>query len=178
MYLLCVDEYYRVNVLRWTGIDLIIGGKLLCTFNTRSFFFDRPQTTRPSFLNDQFEVGHQKHYENLQLLKKMTDQWCRKVKKWEGEVVIGVDNLPSPGIGLTEVPKKIVLGWGAVQWPSAFSPSRFRHHCRVNWGRSKKMTDQFEAGWSCTTGLDFNAYFRKKKFLKKIEQSDTTELQL
>jgi len=26
MYLLCVDEYYRVNVLRWTGIDLIIGG--------------------------------------------------------------------------------------------------------------------------------------------------------
>ena len=38
MYLLCVDEYYRVNVLRWTGIDLIIGGKLLCTFNTSSFF--------------------------------------------------------------------------------------------------------------------------------------------
>jgi hypothetical protein len=27
MYLLCVDEYYRVNVLRWTGIDLIVGGK-------------------------------------------------------------------------------------------------------------------------------------------------------
>ena len=26
MYLLCVDEYYRVNVLRWTGIDLIVGG--------------------------------------------------------------------------------------------------------------------------------------------------------
>ena len=38
MYLLCVDEYYRVNVLRWTGIDLIIGGKLLCTFNKSSFF--------------------------------------------------------------------------------------------------------------------------------------------
>lgn len=26
MYMLCVDEYYRVNVLKWTGIDLIIGG--------------------------------------------------------------------------------------------------------------------------------------------------------
>merc|ERR1712077_11500 len=26
MYLLCVDEYYRVSVLRWTGIDLIVGG--------------------------------------------------------------------------------------------------------------------------------------------------------
>ena len=27
MYLLCVDEYYRVSVLKWTGIDLIVGGK-------------------------------------------------------------------------------------------------------------------------------------------------------
>ncbi len=27
MYLLCVDEYYRVSVLRWTGIDLIVGGE-------------------------------------------------------------------------------------------------------------------------------------------------------
>ena len=26
MYLLCVDEYYRVSVLRWTGIDLIVSG--------------------------------------------------------------------------------------------------------------------------------------------------------
>ena len=28
MYLLCVDEYYRVSVLKWTGIDLIVAGKL------------------------------------------------------------------------------------------------------------------------------------------------------
>jgi len=28
MYLLCVDEYYRVSVLRWTGIDLIVAGNL------------------------------------------------------------------------------------------------------------------------------------------------------
>lgn len=28
MYLLCVDDYYRVSVLRWTGIDLIIAGAL------------------------------------------------------------------------------------------------------------------------------------------------------
>ena len=27
MYLLCVDDYYRVSVLRWTGIDLIVAGK-------------------------------------------------------------------------------------------------------------------------------------------------------
>jgi len=28
MYLLCVDEYYRVSVLKWTGIDLIVAGLL------------------------------------------------------------------------------------------------------------------------------------------------------
>ena len=28
MYLLCVDEYYRVSVLKWTGIDLIVAGEL------------------------------------------------------------------------------------------------------------------------------------------------------
>jgi hypothetical protein len=28
MYLLCVDDYYRVSVLRWTGIDLIVAGAL------------------------------------------------------------------------------------------------------------------------------------------------------
>ena len=27
MYLLCVNEYYRVSVLRWTGIVLIVAGK-------------------------------------------------------------------------------------------------------------------------------------------------------
>ena len=27
MYLLCVDEYYRVSVLKWTGIDLIVAGE-------------------------------------------------------------------------------------------------------------------------------------------------------
>ena len=27
MYLLCVDEYYRVSVLKWTGIGLIFSGK-------------------------------------------------------------------------------------------------------------------------------------------------------
>ena len=26
MYLLCINEYYRVSVLRWTGLDLIISG--------------------------------------------------------------------------------------------------------------------------------------------------------
>jgi len=26
MYLLCINEYYRVSVLRWTGIDLIVSG--------------------------------------------------------------------------------------------------------------------------------------------------------
>ena len=28
MYLLCINEYYRVSVLRWTGIDLIVSGAL------------------------------------------------------------------------------------------------------------------------------------------------------
>ena len=28
MYLLCIDDYYRVKVLRWIGFDLIVGGKL------------------------------------------------------------------------------------------------------------------------------------------------------
>ena len=25
MYLLCIDDYYRVKVLRWTGFDLMVG---------------------------------------------------------------------------------------------------------------------------------------------------------
>ncbi len=28
MYLLCINEYYRVSVLRWTGIDLIVSAAL------------------------------------------------------------------------------------------------------------------------------------------------------
>ena len=32
MYLLCVDDYYRVSVLRWTGIDLIVAGKHILIF--------------------------------------------------------------------------------------------------------------------------------------------------
>lgn len=27
MYLLCIDDYYRVKVLRWIGFDLLVGGK-------------------------------------------------------------------------------------------------------------------------------------------------------
>jgi hypothetical protein len=26
MYLLCIDDYYRVKVLRWTGVDLLVSG--------------------------------------------------------------------------------------------------------------------------------------------------------
>jgi hypothetical protein len=26
MYLLCIDDYYKVSVLKWTGIDLIVAG--------------------------------------------------------------------------------------------------------------------------------------------------------
>ena len=27
MYLLCIDDYYRVKVLRWIGFDLMVGGE-------------------------------------------------------------------------------------------------------------------------------------------------------
>ena len=27
MYLLCIDDYYRVKVLRWIGFDLLVGGE-------------------------------------------------------------------------------------------------------------------------------------------------------
>jgi hypothetical protein len=27
MYLLCIDDYYKISVLRWTGIDLIVAGE-------------------------------------------------------------------------------------------------------------------------------------------------------
>ena len=27
MYLLCIDDYYRVKVLRWIGFDLIVAGR-------------------------------------------------------------------------------------------------------------------------------------------------------
>jgi len=27
MYLMCIDDYYKINVLKWTGIDLIVAGK-------------------------------------------------------------------------------------------------------------------------------------------------------
>ena len=36
MYLLCVDDYYRVSVLRWTGIDLIVAGMLLIIYLCKS----------------------------------------------------------------------------------------------------------------------------------------------
>ena len=29
MYLLCIDDYYKISVLKWTGIDLIAAGNLL-----------------------------------------------------------------------------------------------------------------------------------------------------
>jgi len=28
MYLLCIDDYYKISVLKWTGIDLIVAGAL------------------------------------------------------------------------------------------------------------------------------------------------------
>ena len=28
MYLLCINEYYRVSVLKWLGADLFVAGKL------------------------------------------------------------------------------------------------------------------------------------------------------
>ena len=27
MYLLCIDDYYKISVLKWTGIDLITAGE-------------------------------------------------------------------------------------------------------------------------------------------------------
>ena len=28
MYLLCIDDYYKISVLKWTGIDLIVAGNV------------------------------------------------------------------------------------------------------------------------------------------------------
>jgi hypothetical protein len=28
MYLLCIDDYYKISVLKWTGIDLIVAGMI------------------------------------------------------------------------------------------------------------------------------------------------------
>ena len=36
MYLLCIDDYYRVSVLRWTGIDLLVAGISYRLFLIRS----------------------------------------------------------------------------------------------------------------------------------------------
>jgi hypothetical protein len=29
MFLLCIDDYYKISVLKWTGIDLIVAGSNL-----------------------------------------------------------------------------------------------------------------------------------------------------
>ncbi len=34
MYLLCIDDYYRVKVLRWTGVDLLVSGAYLLIQNS------------------------------------------------------------------------------------------------------------------------------------------------
>jgi hypothetical protein len=34
MYLLCIDDYYRVKVLRWTGVDLLVSGASLLIQNS------------------------------------------------------------------------------------------------------------------------------------------------
>ena len=39
MYLLCIDDYYRVKVLRWIGFDLLVGGEFCLEIeNLESFF--------------------------------------------------------------------------------------------------------------------------------------------
>ena len=49
MYLLCIDDYYRVKVLRWIGFDLLVGGEFclrkienLELFFTFTSCFQRP----------------------------------------------------------------------------------------------------------------------------------------
>jgi hypothetical protein len=37
MYLLCIDDYYRVKVLRWTGVDLLVSGASI--ISSRNFWF-------------------------------------------------------------------------------------------------------------------------------------------
>ena len=39
MYLLCIDDYYRVKVLRWIGFDLMVGGEF--NSNIKSYRFHR-----------------------------------------------------------------------------------------------------------------------------------------
>jgi hypothetical protein len=41
MYLLCIDDYYRVKVLRWTGVDLLVSGAsiILSRIPKGGFFF-------------------------------------------------------------------------------------------------------------------------------------------
>ena len=38
MYLLCIDDYYRVKVLRWIGFDLMVGGEF--NSNIKSYRID------------------------------------------------------------------------------------------------------------------------------------------
>ena len=40
MYLLCIDDYYRVKVLRWIGFDLMVGGEF--NSNIKSYRIDSP----------------------------------------------------------------------------------------------------------------------------------------
>ena len=51
MYLLCVDDYYRVSVLRWTGIDLIVAGKHLFIFFHRHNVEQKNMINSVAFLN-------------------------------------------------------------------------------------------------------------------------------
>jgi hypothetical protein len=40
MYLLCIDDYYRVKVLRWTGVDLLISGaSIISSRNSHQTFW-------------------------------------------------------------------------------------------------------------------------------------------
>ena len=52
MYLLCINEYYRVSVLRWTGIDLIVSGALgtiaLIIFGVKGGLYIRGSSRYPN----------------------------------------------------------------------------------------------------------------------------------
>merc|ERR1711953_335546 len=40
MYLLCIDDYYRVKVLRWIGFDLMVGAAFGAMGDGRNFMPD------------------------------------------------------------------------------------------------------------------------------------------
>ena len=56
MYLLCVDDYYRVSVLRWTGIDLIVAGILLVIYLCKSKNHIEKSFSIICYINDKMKI--------------------------------------------------------------------------------------------------------------------------